>query len=340
MKELIESGRLGRIYSVANVLRNGTARLVRDSAWRDKGAGACPDLGSHLLDTALFWFGRPSAPFRVFSANRFENRAFDHVAFGANGSHVLRRWKVTTAVVAQPLYMRTCSFRSRQPRTINRFANGGRARSRCAHASSRAARPDEEPITLEQPDPTWEIEYRYFQAALHRWREQHRQRYLDQRRAHRSLAARSGRHAMTKPVLGFAGNDSPWARFWNLRRGKGFQGNLLRSRFHSCSTAHPRRDPGVGARASGPSREEARSDLLFTQDSAMLSVCDVVYVRAGRADRRPGPQATCVRSMRRSRSRSTRLAATRSSSSCRKCPRGSPGRGSVPAGLCTIRWRR
>ena len=31
---------------------NGTARLVRDSAWRDQGAGVLPDLGSHLLDTA------------------------------------------------------------------------------------------------------------------------------------------------------------------------------------------------------------------------------------------------------------------------------------------------
>ena len=36
---------------------NGTARLVRDSAWRDQGTGVLPDLGSHLLDTALFWFG-------------------------------------------------------------------------------------------------------------------------------------------------------------------------------------------------------------------------------------------------------------------------------------------
>ena len=36
---------------------NGTARLVRESAWRDAGAGVLPDLGSHLLDTARFWFG-------------------------------------------------------------------------------------------------------------------------------------------------------------------------------------------------------------------------------------------------------------------------------------------
>jgi hypothetical protein len=64
MKALIDSGRLGRIYSARLFYGNGTARLVRDSAWRDRDAGVLPDLGSHLLDTALFWFGRTDAPFR------------------------------------------------------------------------------------------------------------------------------------------------------------------------------------------------------------------------------------------------------------------------------------
>src|SRR5258708_19394831 len=90
MKELIVSGRLGRIYSVRMFYGNGTARLVRDSAWRDKGAGVLPDLGSHLLDTALFWFGRSSAPFNVFSANRFGNRAFDHLSFAPPPSPLLQ----------------------------------------------------------------------------------------------------------------------------------------------------------------------------------------------------------------------------------------------------------
>jgi len=159
MKTLIASGRLGRIYSARMFYGNGTARLVRDSAWRDKGAGVLPDLGSHLLDTALFWFGRPTAPFRVFSANRFENRAFDHVAFGANGSPVLQM-EVTLLSWRNHFY-------------ADVFAEGGSAhiQSLCKWGPSTfiartrklpSGRPDEEPITLEQPDPTWEIEYRHF----------------------------------------------------------------------------------------------------------------------------------------------------------------------------------
>src|ERR1700716_991038 len=57
MRDLIASGELGRIYSCRLFYGNGTARLVRESQWRDEGAGVLPDLGSPLLDTAAFWFG-------------------------------------------------------------------------------------------------------------------------------------------------------------------------------------------------------------------------------------------------------------------------------------------
>jgi scyllo-inositol 2-dehydrogenase (NADP+) len=89
MKEVIESGVLGRIYSCRIFYGNGTARDVRNSAWRDQGAGVLPDLGSHLLDTAMSWFGALDRPFDVWSADRFENRAWDHLVFGARGTPFL-----------------------------------------------------------------------------------------------------------------------------------------------------------------------------------------------------------------------------------------------------------
>ena len=79
MHDFIASGRLGTIYRCRMFYGNGTARLVRDSAWRDQGAGVLPDLGSHLLDTAKFWFGELGEDFQIVSANCFENRAPDHV---------------------------------------------------------------------------------------------------------------------------------------------------------------------------------------------------------------------------------------------------------------------
>ena len=90
MRDLIQSGRLGQIYTVRMYYGNGTAAQVKASPWRDTGAGVLPDLGSHLLDTLSFWLGPIAAPFKVISASRFENLSFDHVTFGAAGTPLLQ----------------------------------------------------------------------------------------------------------------------------------------------------------------------------------------------------------------------------------------------------------
>jgi scyllo-inositol 2-dehydrogenase (NADP+) len=159
MKQVIDSGRLGKIYCVRIFYGNGTARLVRDSAWRDQGSGVLPDLGSHLLDTAHFWFGKPSAAFDIYSCNRFENRSFDHFSFGSNGSPVLQ------------LEMTLLNWRNHFYADV--FAENGSAhiQSLCKWGPSTftlrdrklpSGRPYEEAVTLVQADPTWELEYQHF----------------------------------------------------------------------------------------------------------------------------------------------------------------------------------
>src|SRR5262245_62309251 len=78
MRDTIADGTLGALYHCRMFYGNGTARLVRESEWRDRGAGVLPDLGSHLLDTTRFWFGDVGEDFRVVSAHCHENRAPDH----------------------------------------------------------------------------------------------------------------------------------------------------------------------------------------------------------------------------------------------------------------------
>ena len=165
MKALLDSGRLGRIYSIRMFYGNGTARLVRDSAWRDRGAGVLPDLGSHLLDTALFWLGRPVQGFRVQSASRFENRAFDHVAFGAAGEPLLQ-FEVTLL-----------SWRNHHYTTVLAEKGSAHIESLCKWGPSSftvrdrrlpSGRPDEESVTLVQPDPTWALEYAHFKQLCGR----------------------------------------------------------------------------------------------------------------------------------------------------------------------------
>jgi scyllo-inositol 2-dehydrogenase (NADP+) len=160
MRDLIASGELGQIYSCRMFYGNGTARLVRESAWRDEGAGVLPDLGSHLLDTCRFWFGEISANFAVAAANTFENRAPDHVIV-ANESNkprielemTLLMWRnhFTCDILAEKGTAHIASLCKWGPTTFTR-------RTRILPSG----RPPERNVTLVQDDPTWEAEYAHF----------------------------------------------------------------------------------------------------------------------------------------------------------------------------------
>jgi scyllo-inositol 2-dehydrogenase (NADP+) len=164
LRDLIASGRLGRLYHCRLFYGNGTARLVRESAWRDHGSGVLHDLGSHLLDTARFWFGELSQDFRVvFSANH-ENRAPDHVVIGSDAARPKLELEMTL-------------LNWRNHFTCDLFAENGSAHiaSLCKWGPTSftvrtrvlpSGRPPEETVTLVQDDPTWEAEYAHFKGLV------------------------------------------------------------------------------------------------------------------------------------------------------------------------------
>lgn len=161
MKALIDSGELGRIYAVRLFYGNGTARLVRNSAWRDQGSGVLHDLGSHLLDTIHFWFGIPDAPFAATAINRFENRSPDHVILTSSGSMSIQ------------LEMTMLSWRNHFTCDVLAEKGSAHIESLCKWGPSTfrhrrrvlpAGRPPEESVTLVQDDPTWVAEYAHFKA--------------------------------------------------------------------------------------------------------------------------------------------------------------------------------
>ncbi len=161
MKALIESGELGRLYGVRLFYGNGTARLVRNSAWRDQGSGVLGDLGSHLLDTIHFWIGVPDAPFVATALNRFENKSPDHA--------------ILTSLGAMSIQLEMTMLSWRNHFTCDVIAENGSAHieSLCKWGPSTfrhrrrilpAGRPPEKAITLVQEDPTWATEYAHFKA--------------------------------------------------------------------------------------------------------------------------------------------------------------------------------
>ena len=159
MKALIDSGRLGRIYSIRMFYGNGTARLVRDSAWRDQGAGVLPDLGSHLLDTVNFWLGKPVEGFSIHSANRFENLAYDHVSFGANADTVIQ---LEVSLLSWRNHFYADVYAEKGTAHIHSLCKWGPSTFTFRDRKLPSGIPDEESITLIESDPTWALEYAYF----------------------------------------------------------------------------------------------------------------------------------------------------------------------------------
>ena len=164
MRDLIASGELGNLYSCRMFYGNGTARLVRDSVWRDRGDGVMSDLGSHLLDVCRFWFGAKHGDFRLTSAHTFENKALDHV--------------VICSEDGQPrleLEMTLCMWRNYF--SCDLLAENGSAHieSLCKWGPTKFTRrsrilpsglPTEQQVTLVESDPTWSKEYAYFKALI------------------------------------------------------------------------------------------------------------------------------------------------------------------------------
>jgi scyllo-inositol 2-dehydrogenase (NADP+) len=159
MKELIQSGVLGQIYSCRMFYGNGTARDVRNSAWRDQGAGVLPDLGSHLLDTAMFWFGSLDRKFAVWSADRFENRAFDHLVFGSCGTPLI---EMEITLLSWRNHFTCDIYAERGSAHIESLCKWGPSTFTYRSRVLPSGRPPEEAVTLVQSDPTWAIEYDHF----------------------------------------------------------------------------------------------------------------------------------------------------------------------------------
>ena len=162
MRELIASGELGQIYSCRMFYGNGTARLVRDSAWRDKGAGVLPDLGSHLLDTCRFWFGDIADDFRVYAVNRFENQAPDHVIIGSEDLKPRIELEMTLLMWRNHF---TCDILAEKGTAhIRSLCKWGPTTFIKRRRVLPSGRPPEESVTLAQDDPTWALEYAHFKS--------------------------------------------------------------------------------------------------------------------------------------------------------------------------------
>jgi scyllo-inositol 2-dehydrogenase (NADP+) len=162
LKQTLESGLLGPVYLAKFFYGNGTARDVRNSAWKDQGLGVLPDLGSHLLDWTLFLFGKPAGDAEVWRDCRFENKASDHVQFGFRGNKPELDFEVS--LVSWRNTFRCDVWGAQGSAHIDGLCKWGPSTFTVRKRTLPSGRPTEETETLNSPDPTWKAEYEHFLA--------------------------------------------------------------------------------------------------------------------------------------------------------------------------------
>ena len=164
MAALIKSEKLGQIYSCRMFYGNGTAALVRESDWRDTGAGVLPDLGSHLLDAVNFWFGSNTGTFECISSRCFENASPDHVVIGSFDGPIRFELEMTLLMWRNHF---TCDILAEKGTAhIESLCKWGPATLTERTRIYPSGAPIETRSVLTKPGPTWELEYQYFRELV------------------------------------------------------------------------------------------------------------------------------------------------------------------------------
>jgi predicted dehydrogenase len=164
IESILKKDLLGNIYSCKIFYGNGTAKLVNQSAWRDKGSGVLLDLGSHLFDTIDYWFSASEISNVLSNISRFENKSPDsaNILFRMSG-------------VQFNLEMSLCSWKntfvceivgSKGSLHLNGLRKWGQSVLIHRNRKFPSGVPDEIEYIEKEGDQTWELEYKYFISQI------------------------------------------------------------------------------------------------------------------------------------------------------------------------------
>ena len=162
-KKILDKKILGKIYKCRLFYGNGTAKLVKNSEWRDKGLGVLKDLGSHLLDTIFYWFGYINK-WELVKLNKFENNSPDHAILISKNNGIfielemsLLSWRNTFS----------CQIIGEKGSIhIDSLCKWGPSTFLLRKRKLPSGIPFEKKNVLIKNDPTWLKEYSYFKELV------------------------------------------------------------------------------------------------------------------------------------------------------------------------------
>ncbi len=167
LKKLIESKKLGKIYHCRIFYGNGTALLVKKSKWRDRKKGVVTDIGSHLFDLCLFWFGNKIKKIKLIESNRFENKSPDHAVIKLEIDKTKVQLEMTLCMWKNTF---TCDvLGSKGSAHLNSLCKWGPNTFIFRQRKYPSGYPDEKIIKkYSMKDPTWQSENTYFKKLINK----------------------------------------------------------------------------------------------------------------------------------------------------------------------------
>lgn len=165
LKKIIDSKKMGKIYSCRLFYGNGTAKLVKDSKWRDKKSGVFGDLGPHLMDISCFLFGINSIKnINLVTANYNENKAPDHVII-KNSKHEINMQLEMTYCMWKNDFSCDIIF-ERGSLHVNSLCKWGPSILTIRKRKYPSGKPIERKKIIISKDPTWIEEFNYFKNMI------------------------------------------------------------------------------------------------------------------------------------------------------------------------------
>ena len=166
MKSILDNNEIGKIYRLRMFYGNGTSTLVKQSPWRDKGLGVILDIGSHLIDTLIFWFGEDSIEIIDINSFSFENLSPDHAIITGKVKNIVVELEVSLLSWRNDF---VCDIiGDKGSAHINSLCKWGPSKIIKRKRVFPAGNPDENITTLIQDDPTWKDEYVHFKNLVNK----------------------------------------------------------------------------------------------------------------------------------------------------------------------------
>jgi len=159
IKKLLNKKAIGKIYFINIFYGNGTAKLVKNSSWRDKKSGVLKDLGSHIIDIIFFIFKKKIKSFKTVAIKKFENKSPDYFNLEYNNKI---RINLEGTLLSWKNKFHLDIFGKKGSIHMNNLCKWGPSSLEIHKRIFPSGIPVVKKNILKQKDPTWSLEYNFF----------------------------------------------------------------------------------------------------------------------------------------------------------------------------------